>query len=99
MDPVVLRLVENYTNALRIVRKYVLEFFQPLAAPPTYQKQRPTDTIEPSYGHRAVSSAETRKQPKCTRRGDGVARGTQEATAIPEDKERAQTEATGPSYG
>ena len=25
-------------NALRIVRKYVLEFFQPLAAPPTYHK-------------------------------------------------------------
>ena len=38
MDPVVLRLVENYTNALRIVRKYVLEFFQPLAAPPNNHK-------------------------------------------------------------
>ena len=31
-------LVENYTNALRIVRKYVLEFFQPLAAPPNNHK-------------------------------------------------------------
>ena len=50
-------------NALSFVRKYGLEFFQPLAAPPTYQKPRPTDTIEPSYGHRAVLYAETRKQP------------------------------------
>ncbi len=40
-------------NALSFVRKYGLEFFQPLAAPPTYQKPRLTDTIEPSYGHRA----------------------------------------------
>ena len=53
-------------NALRIVRKYVLEFFQPLAAPPTYQKPRPTDKTELSYGHRAVSRAETRKQQNCT---------------------------------
>ena len=31
-------LVENYTNALRSVRKYDLEFFQPLAAPPNNHK-------------------------------------------------------------
>ena len=31
-------LVENYTNALRSVRKYDLEFFQPLAAPPNSHK-------------------------------------------------------------
>ena len=42
MDPVVLRLVENYTNALRIVRKYVLEFFQPLAAPQPTKKPKTT---------------------------------------------------------
>ena len=46
MDPVVLRLVENYTNALRSVRKYDLEFFQPLAAPPNNHKSpKPTQSV------------------------------------------------------
>ena len=87
------------SNALSFVRKYGLEFFQPLAAPPTHQKPRPTDTIEPSYGVRAVPCAETRKQYKCTRRGAGVAREPSGTTSITEHKERAQTEAVEPSYG
>ena len=34
-------------NALRIVRKYVLEFFQPLAAPPNNRKSpKPTQRIQ-----------------------------------------------------
>ena len=118
-------LVENYTNALRSVRKYDLEFFQPLAAPRTttnppnnpnaskrgargtqkttrirtHQQRAPTKAIGPSYGQTRVSCAETRKQPKCTRRGDGVTRGTQETTRIPKRQQRGKTEAMEPSYG
>ena len=40
-------LVENYTNALRSVRKYDLEFFQPLAAPPNNHKSsKPTQRVQ-----------------------------------------------------
>jgi len=118
-------LVENYTNALRSVRKYDLEFFQPLAAPRTttnppnnpnasksgargtqkttrirtHQQRAPRATMGPSYGHRAVSRAETRKQPKCTRRGYGVASGTQEATGILKRQQRGKKEVIQPSYG
>ena len=118
-------LVENYTNALRSVRKYDLEFFQPLAAPrtttnppnnpnaskrgargtqkttrvQTHQQRAPTKSIGPSYGHRWVSHAETRKQPNLRRRGDGVARGTPGTTATSENKERGKTETIQPSYG
>ena len=66
---------------------------------PKNQQRAQTATMGPSYGHRAASCAETRKQPKCTRRGAGVAREPSRTAATPEHKERAQTEATEPSYG
>ena len=150
MDPVVLRLVENYTNALRIVRKYVLEFFQPLAAPPNNQKtnnelkrlqwgqvmdtaryrarRRGNNKIAPTRRRRrsrtvwdhgdsgtqrmssiggdsaelrrnAGQRTRKRKQPKGTRRGAGVTRGTSGTTSTPGHKERGKTEATEPNAG
>ena len=47
---------------------------------------------------RVVPCAETRKQPKCTRRGDGVAHEPSGTTAITEHKEPAEKEAIEPSY-
>ena len=86
-------------NALRIVRKYVLEFFQPLAAPhPTKNHVQRIRLIQ-VMDKRAIPRAETRKQPKCTRRGAGVTRGTSGTTAAPENKERGKTEATEPNAG
>ena len=41
-------LVENYTNALRSVRKYDLEFFQPLAAPPEQPQIIQTNPTRPN---------------------------------------------------
>ena len=73
--------------------------FSAACGAPTHQKPRPTATMGPSYGHRAVSCAETRKQPNGRRRGDGVFRGTQETTGIQKRRQRGKTEANEPSYG
>ena len=87
------------SNALSFVRKYGLEFFQPLAAPqPTknhVQRLRWGQVMDTAR----VSSPETRKQPKGTSGGAGVAREPSGTTAITEHKEPAEKEVMEPSYG